>query len=149
MMSSKATRASDNFVNSTLSPKILLVFLIPTVFLGVYLLKPDFGPKSPGRKEAAKTDISVFVEGLSQLNRDCGRYPTTEEGLSSLIERPSTIQAKTWHGPYLDMSFIPPDPWGHPYKYIYPGTHNTNGYDIYTLGPEGKGGNEAIDNWTP
>ena len=39
------------------------------------------------------------------------------------------------------------DPWGNSYLYKFPGIHNTNGFDVYSLGPHGKGGNEAIGNW--
>ena len=120
------------------------------IFLAVFMGKPDLGPNSAARKGEAKTDISEFIEGLGRFQVDCGRYPTTEEGLAALMKRPSAIPAGSWHGPYLtDMPRIPADPWENHYRYECPGLHNTKGYDVCSLGPKGKGGDEAIGNWRP
>ena len=43
---------------------------------------------------------------------------------------------------------VPKDPWGNDYQYRYPGTHNTNGADLFSFGPDGREGNDDIDNWT-
>jgi general secretion pathway protein G len=51
-----------------------------------------------------------------------------------------------WHGPYLDK--LPVDPWKHPFIYTYPGKHNTNSFDLLTVGPDGKEGTaDDIGNW--
>ena|ERR1039458_4235370 len=131
------------------STRILFAVIIGTLVLGYFMGTPDHGPNSSLRKAAAKTDVSEFIEGLRRFQVDCGRYPITEEGLASLMKRPAAIPASSWHGPYTDMPRIPEDPWDRPYAYKCPGLHNTNGYDVYSLGPKGKGGNEAIGNWTP
>ena len=55
--------------------------------------------------------------------------------------------APNWKGPYIKRG-VPNDPWGKPYVYRYPGTNNTNGYDLYSLGPDGREGNDDIDNWS-
>jgi general secretion pathway protein G len=82
---------------------------------------------------------------------DCGRYPTTSEGLAALINRPPDISSGKWQK-YLDVGRIPADPWGHPYVYRCPGLHNTNTFDLYSCGPDGKslsGGDDPddINNW--
>ena len=83
---------------------------------------------------------------------DCGRYPTTAEGFQALINCPTNLFAGKWHGPYLDE--IPQDPWKHIYVYRCPSIHTTNGYDIYSCGPDGiskSGGNDLddINTWDP
>jgi len=41
------------------------------------------------------------------------------------------------------------DPWTNPYLYSYPGKHNQNSYDLYSVGPDGKEGtDDDIGNWT-
>ena len=97
---------------------------------------------------AAESDVAAFKPALNMFEIDIGRYPTTAEGLDALIKRPATIpDGAHWHGPYLDKSKLPMDPWGRAYIYEIPGKHNPDGYDVYSLGPNGKGGDEAIGNW--
>jgi len=98
---------------------------------------------------SARADIGGFKAALAQFKIGCGRYPTTEEGLAALIERPSAIPAASWRGPYLDREKIPADPWGHPFIYKCPGQHNTNGFDVSSLGPPGANVDYRIDNWPP
>jgi general secretion pathway protein G len=89
---------------------------------------------------------------LGMFKVDCGRYPTTEEGLNALIIRPKDILAHDWRGPYFDPPQRPKDPWGRDYIYRCPGIHNTDGFDLYSCGPDGlsqPGGEDAddINNW--
>jgi general secretion pathway protein G len=98
------------------------------------------------------TQISIFRAALDAFHVDAGRFPSTEEGLVPLIRRPSDIPEQRWLGPYLLAERIPLDCWGHEYVYRFPGTHHTNGFDIYSLGPDGvsKSGGEDPDdiaNW--
>jgi general secretion pathway protein G len=61
------------------------------------------------------------------------------------VTRPG--DAKNWNGPYLDD--VPKDPWGQPYVYVYPGRHNANGYDLYSIGRDGQDGTaDDVGNWT-
>ncbi len=84
---------------------------------------------------------------LDAFEVDTGRYPTTEEGLRALIEAPAGVNG--WHGPYLKRNTVQNDPWGRPYVYVCPGSHNTNGYDLHSFGPDGQDGTEDdIDNWS-
>ncbi len=101
-----------------------------------------------GKRAKAIADISAFENALEQYKIDCGDYPTTEQGLAALRERPSEVT--TWNGPYLQKA-VPTDPWGNPYNYESPGTHNTDGVDIWSYGKDGKEGGEGNDadlkNW--
>jgi general secretion pathway protein G len=107
----------------------------------------------------ARHQISDFVEGLEKFKTDCGRYPSTDEGLRALVNCPASVPTNQWDGPYLAY-LIPvpsgylmrPDPWGHNYIYTYPGKHSSSPYDIYSLGANGiskSAGDDPddISNW--
>jgi type II secretion system protein G len=129
--------------------KICLFVLSGALLLGVIVLMSRVGPTSgPAKIKFVKAEIFSFNQALAMFQVDCKRSPTTEEGLNALIQRPPAIPMSLWRGPYLDAKKIPGDPWGHAYVYKFPGLHNTNGFDVYSPGPNGVGGNEAIGNWT-
>jgi general secretion pathway protein G len=95
---------------------------------------------------SAKTDTArIQIEklgGVLDLYRlEIGRYPTEQEGLESLVERPPQLEA--WNGPYLKNRDALTDPWGRPYGYRSPGEHGD--YDLYTLGADGKEGGDGED----
>lgn len=74
-----------------------------------------------GGRPDAKTridfvDIPRFRKALDKFKKDCGRYPTTAEGLRALLEAPAEVASK-WKGPYLDSEDSLKDPWGEPYRY--------------------------------
>jgi general secretion pathway protein G len=76
------------------------------------------------------------------------RYPTTEQGLEALVNKPADPTLTNWKaGGYLPR--LPKDPWGNPYQYLNPGNHGE--IDIYTLGADGRPGGEGLDadvgNW--
>jgi general secretion pathway protein G len=86
--------------------------------------------------KAAKIQIQSFGSALDLFNLDAGRYPTTAEGLTALVQSPGTIPA--WNGPYLKGGVVPNDPWGKPYLYRSPGEHGS--YDIVSYGSDGQEG---------
>jgi general secretion pathway protein G len=98
------------------------------------------------RQVAAKSQISEYESALDQFKLDVGRYPSNEEGLMALRNRPS--DALNWDGPYLKKE-LPPDPWGRPYVYRFPGTHGD--FDLMSYGADGQEGGEGdnadIVNW--
>ena len=124
--------------------ELMLVMVILAILAAIVV------PKFAGRSEqakvaAAKTDIAGIETALDAFEVDNGRYPSSDEGLPALMDPPSGL--KNWKGPYLKR--LPPDPWGQAYNYRFPGTHVTNGYDLYSYGPEGReGGVGQVDNWT-
>jgi general secretion pathway protein G len=76
-----------------------------------------------------------------------GGYPTTAEGLEALLTPPAN-KAERWRGPYLKNAKLPLDPWGEPYQYRCPGTHNKTGYDLWSKGPDKTDGtDDDIGNW--
>jgi general secretion pathway protein G len=103
------------------------------------------GRAEQARQRAAMTDIANLEIAVDAFEIDCGRYPSTAEGLDALLTNPAGL--KGWNGPYIKSAFK--DPWGRPYVYRCPGRHNTKGFDLYSLGPDGKeGGGDDITNWS-
>jgi general secretion pathway protein G len=126
----------------------LIELLLVLVILGV--LAAIVVPKIAGRSEdarikATKADISIIEGQLDQFEIDCGRYPTTEEGLRALIEAPGNVT--DWKGPYVKKG-VPTDAWNRPYVYVFPGSNNPSSFDLYSLGPDGREGGDDINNWT-
>lgn len=122
----------------------LLELLVVMVIIG--LLVGYVGPKyfsQIGKSEvkAARAQINALGKALDQFRLDVRHYPSTEQGLAALIERPSNEgnEAK-WDGPYLTKA-VPPDPWGNPYVYTMPGEHGE--YDLLSYGKDGKPGGDG------
>jgi general secretion pathway protein G len=86
--------------------------------------------------KAAKLQIESFGSSLDLFYLDVGRYPSSDEGLRALVERPANAPA--WNGPYLKNASVPNDPWGHPYMYRVPGEKGP--YQIVSYGSDGQEG---------
>ncbi len=126
-----------------------LLEIIVVVFI-LSLLVAIVAPKIMGRTDDAKiadakVQIKNFETALKLYKIDNGSYPTTEQGLESLIEKPATgqIPGKYREGGYLEQKKIPLDPWGNPYMYVSPGVHGD--FDILSYGGDGKEGGEGKD----
>jgi general secretion pathway protein G len=103
---------------------------------GVHLSKPKM----------AKSDIDYFERVLNDIRNDIGRFPTTEEGLSTLIR--NTVNTPDWKGPYIQRSLN--DPWSRGYIYLYPPKYGDNDFDLYSVGANADndfGGKDDISNW--
>ncbi|HPS19605.1 MAG TPA: type II secretion system major pseudopilin GspG [Candidatus Omnitrophota bacterium] len=126
--------------------EILLVVVIISALAAMVV--PRLTGRSEQAKEAiAKADIQANIStALKLYELDNGRYPTTEQGLKALTEKPTQEPVpQNWRGPYVEAKSIM-DPWGRPYVYKYPGTHN-NDYDLISLGKNGQDDDKAIRNW--
>ena len=127
----------------------LLELLVVMVIIG--LLAAYVGPKyfsQIGKSEIkmAQSQIDALEKALHQFRLDIGSYPSTEEGLTALVVSPDNNNK--WQGPYLSKK-PPPDPWGRPYIYKYPGEHGD--FDLFTQGKDGQPGGKDemadITNW--
>jgi general secretion pathway protein G len=119
----------------------LIELIVVLVILG--LLAAVVGPRvveklSQGKAQVAKIQIKEIEGALQLFSFDVGRYPTTSEGLESLIRNPGNLEA--WKSAYLNKTELPKDPWGKPYSYRCPGNHGD--YDLLSYGPDGTEGNE-------
>ena len=123
----------------------LLELLVVLVIIG--LLVSIVGPRlfnklGKSKVDTARAQIDAFGKSLDQYRLDTGHYPTTEQGLGALFERPAN--ESKWDGPYL-VKAVPPDPWGKAYAYKSPGEHGD--YDLLSFGSDGQpgGSGEAAD----
>lgn len=116
---------------------ILAAFVVPKV-----MDRPD-----QARIAKAKQDIKAIESALNLYRLDNYRYPSTDQGLQALVNKPTN--ASNWkQGGYLDR--LPKDPWNRDYVYLSPGSKGE--VDIYSLGADGQAGGEGVDadigNWT-
>ncbi len=130
----------------------LIEIMLVVIIIGILaaMIVPNIAGRSEqARKIAARTDIeSNLSTALDLYKMDVGQYPTTGQGLSALITEPtaSSVPAQ-WNGPYLKKKKIPKDPWGRDYVYVSPGVHNTESYDLSSLGASGTEGSDNVNNW--
>lgn len=101
--------------------------------------------------DAKVTTAEIFVKQsmkvpLTSYRIHMGDYPSTAEGLQALIAPPAT-RSDRWRGPYLQEPKLPVDPWGRPYQYRYPGLHNKDSYDLFSLGKDGQESDDDVKNW--
>jgi len=127
----------------TLIEIMLVVIIIGTL---AAVMVPRFAGKQQRAKEAkAQTDIATVTAALDAFELDCGRYPTTDEGLTALMEKPSSLGPEVeWDGPYLRE--LKSDPWERAYQYRFPGEFAVD-YDVWSYGADGQeGGDDDIRN---
>jgi general secretion pathway protein G len=130
------------------------------LYLALMLTVPAtiaFGRNPYARIVAAEVQLANFTNGLAVFKVDCGRYPSTEEGLAALAKCSPNIPSNQWHGPYLGdyplthkkVDQVSLDPWGHDYVYRCPGIHNTKSYDLYSCGADEVSKTGGDDSRTP
>ncbi|MBC8021651.1 MAG: type II secretion system major pseudopilin GspG [Burkholderiales bacterium] len=118
---------------------ILAAIVVPRI-----MDRPD-----EARRIAAKQDILTIGNALKLYRLDNGGYPSTEQGLMALVQRPATSPVPpNWkQGGYLDR--LPKDPWGGDYQYLNPGVKGE--IDVFSLGSDrargGEGNAADIGNW--
>ncbi|RKY38316.1 MAG: type II secretion system protein GspG [Candidatus Omnitrophota bacterium] len=121
--------------------EIMLVVII------ISILAAMIAPRLSGRSEQAKLSVAkVDIEAnlslaLDLYEMDNGSYP---QSLEDLRTKPAGVDS--WKGPYIKKK--PVDPWGREYVYKFPGEHNPDSYDLYSLGPDGQAGTkDDVVNW--
>ncbi len=132
---------------------IELMVVISILAILAALIAPSLlGTKEDALRIQAKVQIGNFEQAIKLFYVDNGFFPSTEQGLFALIEKPTIGRpTKRWReGGYLEKETIPKDPWGNPYIYISPGIHNRN-FDIISYGGDGEQGGTGTDvdvgNW--
>lgn len=123
---------------------VVILGILAAVVVPRIMDRPD-----EARIVKAKQDIRVLESALNLYKLDNYRYPTTDQGLEALVQRPNTPpEPPRWkEGGYIDR--LPQDPWGQPYQYLNPGQQGP--IDIYSLGADGQTGGDGTDaeigNW--
>lgn len=118
---------------------ILAAIVVPRV-----MDRPD-----EARRVAAKADVGALVQALKLYRLDNGFYPSTDQGLIALVQKPTSqpVPGNWKQGGYLER--LPKDPWGGDYQYLNPGVHGE--IDVFSLGADhargGEGNDADIGNW--
>ena len=132
-------RALARFMRGFSLIEIMVVITLVAIFVGigtVYFM----GQLQQGRETAARQQAYEIAKAVDLYKVQTGNYPTTAEGLA-VLTNPARGNPT--------MERIPLDPWGREYNYVIPGAHNPNGFDVWSDGPDGQGGDAAIGNWLP
>jgi general secretion pathway protein G len=119
--------------------EMLVVITIIGLIMGL------IGPRvlnylSESKVKAAKIQLQSFGGALDLFYLDAGRFPSTAEGLTALVQRTPGVDA--WNGPYLKGGSVPTDPWSHPYVYRSPGERGP--YEIMSYGSDGQEGGSGV-----
>lgn len=126
--------------------ELLLVLVILAILAGIVGVR-FAGQSQKASITATRTQLENFRKALSMYELDLGRYPSASEGLDALIEAPADA-GEDWKGKYLEATEVPLDAWKHAWNYRQPGTHNPEGYDLWSNGPDGvDGSDDDIANW--
>jgi general secretion pathway protein G len=125
----------------------LIEIMVVIVILGILagLVLPRFmGRTEEARKVKAKLQIENLESALKLYKMDNGAYPTTEQGLEALVQKPTAgaVPGNWREGGYLEKGKIPQDPWNRAYVYISPGIKNKD-FDLKSLGADGEEGGEG------
>jgi general secretion pathway protein G len=132
------SRGKDGESGFTLVEMLVVITIIGLIMALV-------GPRvlnylSESKVKTARIQIESFTQALDLFYLDNGRYPSSSEGLSALVERPGA--AGSWNGPYIKTATVPTDPWGRPYLYRAPGDHAP--YEIASYGASGQPGGTGV-----
>ena len=131
----------------------LMVVLVILGILAVTVMPKIMGRPEEARRLKARIQMENIEQALKLFYIDNGFYPTTEQGLTALVEEPATEPPlKNWRkGGYLEKGRVPNDPWDNSYVYLSPGVHNEE-YDIESYGADGEDGGEGkyadVESWS-
>jgi general secretion pathway protein G len=118
----------------------LLVVMVIIGLLAGYVGPKYFGQIGKSEVKVARAQIDALEKALDQYRLDVGHYPSTEQGLDALVQRPAN--ELKWSGPYLRKS-VPLDPWGRHYIYRFPGERAE--FELASMGRDGQPGGKGDD----
>lgn len=130
--------AEEGFSLLELMVVVVIMSILALVIVPRVIDRPD-----QARIARVQSDLAVLQNALQLYKLDNLRYPTTEQGLSALVERPTRgPEPANWaEGGYIDR--LPSDPWGGEYQYLSPGVNGE--VDVFTFGADGVTGGDGID----
>ena len=133
--------------------EIMAVVLIIGLLSGIVGVAV-FGQIDRARQNTSRAQMKQIESALAFYQMENGRFPTTDQGLSALVQKPSAgPEPRNYReGGYLQSGRLPVDAWSNPYQYAYPGSNNANSFDIWSFGADGASGgsgtDEDIGNWS-
>ena len=121
----------------------IMVVVVIIGILGALVVPKLMNRTGESRVTAARVDIATLMQAMKLYRLDNQRYPTTEQGLQSLIEKPTSGPAANgWKsGGYVEK--LPKDPWGNPYQFLSPGVKGE--VDLFSYGADGQPGGAGDD----
>lgn len=119
----------------------ILVVVAILAILGALIVPRIMSRPDEARVSAARLDVQALVQALKLYKLDNGVYPSTEQGLKALVEKPAAGQIPTNWKMYLDK--LPQDPWNNPYLYLNPGLKGD--IDVMSYGADGQSGGEGYN----
>ena len=124
--------------------EVLLVLTI-LVILASFVVLQFTGIQQRANIQAAKTQVGLVADAVGLYEATVNSYPSS---LQALRAAPQDLPDPTkWAGPYLKTD-LGNDPWGNPYQYACPGTHNPDSFDVWSFGPDRVNGTpDDIGNW--
>lgn len=138
---SGGVRGQQGFTLIEIMVVVVILGILAAMVVPKVLDRPD-----QARATAAKQDVAGLMQALKLYRLDHGTYPSMNQGLKVLAERPADAKNSNWRS-YLER--LPNDPWGRPYNYLNPGANGE--VDIFSLGadgqPDGDGVNADIGSW--
>ena len=144
-MSSRTETARRSRVPRGFTLIELLVVIAIIATLASVVAPAVFGNVGAARQSAARSQLQIFALALDSYRLDTYSYPSTSQGLTTLRVAPQGGEpVRNWRGPYLRAD-APLDPWGRAYLYASPGSANPTGYDLYSLGRDGRIGGDGED----
>lgn len=142
MNTRKAKRITIGFTLIELIVVMVILVLLAGTVTVMYIKQAG-----KGKTTRAQVDVKSLETACDTYKLAVGDYPAD---LESLVTKPS--EATGWDGPYIKGGKVPMDPWGRPFEYRVPGEHNADGFDLWSLGKDGKDGGEGEDaditNWS-
>jgi general secretion pathway protein G len=120
----------------------ILVVIVVIAILATLVAPNVFQHVGAAKSATAVSQMQMLESALDAYRLDSGTYPSSEQGLVALNERPTINPPMNWRGPYLRKA-VPLDPWNREYLYMFPGELNPTGFDLYSLGADGMIGGEG------
>lgn len=118
---------------------VVILGILAAVVVPRFLSRPD-----EARVTKAKVDMKSIEEALGLFKLDHGFYPSTDQGLKALVEKPQTGRIPDRYPEEGYLKKVPMDPWNNPYVYLSPGVHSRN-FDLISYGADGQPGGEGFD----
>jgi general secretion pathway protein G len=132
----RSSRRAQGFTLIEVMVVVVILGLLAAIIVPKVMSRPD-----EARAVAAKADLAAINQALKLYRLDNTIYPSTEQGLQALVQRPTTqpVPANWKQGGYLDR--MPKDPWGREYQYLNPGVRGE--MDVFSFGADGQAGGEG------
>jgi len=121
----------------------IMVVVVIIAILGSLIAPQIMSRIDEARVTKAKTDLKVLESALDLYRMDNYRYPTTDQGLQALVQKPNDPNLKNWRADGYVKQLMK-DPWNNDYVYVSPGTNGAP-YDLYSLGADGQPGGQNLD----